>query len=160
MKVGLVSDVKIEDGPAPKSKEEAKDMTVRKYGTVKEDGVKKEVTAETRMEAKLDERPWSLPNEGEQRITYSRRLVEVRKEKFKVADRGLQGYHLPVDCRRCICTLQTVYLVKDGGTYVQVGMGIEFVQVVPVTDILTKEVIINGSFRSNLPPTACAITLF
>ncbi|KAH8914742.1 hypothetical protein BT69DRAFT_1342356 [Atractiella rhizophila] len=38
-KLGLVSDVKKEDGPAPKSKEEAKDMTLRKDGNVEEDAV-------------------------------------------------------------------------------------------------------------------------
>ncbi|KAH8927984.1 hypothetical protein BT69DRAFT_1330004 [Atractiella rhizophila] len=39
MKLGLVSDVKKEDGPAPKSKEEAKDMTLKKDGNVEEDAV-------------------------------------------------------------------------------------------------------------------------
>ncbi|KAH8916953.1 xylitol dehydrogenase [Atractiella rhizophila] len=87
------------------------------------------------------------PEEGEQRIAYSRRVAGIMKEKFKVADRGLEGIDLAVDCTGAEACIQTaLYLVKDGGTYVQVGMGNEFVQV-PITAILTKEVTIKGSFR-------------
>ncbi|KAH8927974.1 hypothetical protein BT69DRAFT_1202609, partial [Atractiella rhizophila] len=87
-------------------------------------------------------------SQREERIAYSRRVAGIMKEELKVADKGLEGIDLPVDCTEA-CT-QTVYLAKDGGTYVQVGMASSLSRWCPSLAILTKEVTANGSLRSDL----------
>ncbi|KAH8924472.1 hypothetical protein BT69DRAFT_1332950 [Atractiella rhizophila] len=217
MKLGLVSDVKKEDGPAPKSKEEAKDMTLRKDGNVEEDAVslyrkiwtaslpppssfwprrsrlpivdsdfdqeliaailKAEVTfygasrsilprlkppptthcyklkdamrelrplryvgSETVMPAKSDD--------GEQRIGHSRRLAA--RGGAQGCREGIAGLRPPRRLHGGEACMQTVYLAKDGGTYVQVGMASSASRWCPSLAILTKEVTANGSLRSDL----------
>jgi len=87
------------------------------------------------------------PNEGEARIDYSRRSAEDIKKKFGLTERGQEGIDLAVDCTGAeVCIQTAIYLAKCGGTFVQVGMGNEFIQF-PITAMLTKELNVKGSFR-------------
>lgn len=87
------------------------------------------------------------PQEGESQIAYSKRTAAEMASKLDFPDRGLGAIDLVVDASGAATCIQTgIYIVKHGGTYVQVGMGSPDVTI-PVTTILVKEINFKGSFR-------------
>lgn len=120
------------------------------------------------------------PNEGESQIEYSKRTAAEMASKLNFPDRGLGAIDLVIDASGAATCIQTVwsrtcatrtvphraqqgiYIVKHGGTFVQVGMGnaevtlpcvpqiscIKFAyDIFSVTTILVKEINYKGSFR-------------
>ncbi|KAK4705582.1 hypothetical protein P7C70_g620, partial [Phenoliferia sp. Uapishka_3] len=89
----------------------------------------------------------SKMQEGEDRITYSRRSADELRARFGFGERGPTGVDLVVDCTGAEICIQTgLFIAKHGGKFVQVGMGAENVTV-PITQILAKELTVKGSFR-------------
>ncbi|ORY90163.1 xylitol dehydrogenase [Leucosporidium creatinivorum] len=85
--------------------------------------------------------------EGETRLAYSRRQADEIKARFNYAERGPQGVDLIIDCTGAeICVQTALYLLKHGGTYVQVGMGTDSLTI-PISTVLNKELTVKGSFR-------------
>ncbi|SCV68403.1 BQ2448_524 [Microbotryum intermedium] len=85
--------------------------------------------------------------EGESRLEYSSRSAEEIRSRFGFAERGPTGVDLVVDCTGAEVCIQTgVYVVKHGGTCVQVGMGNDSINI-PMSTLLVKEVTLKGSFR-------------
>ncbi|KAM0755592.1 xylitol dehydrogenase [Meredithblackwellia eburnea MCA 4105] len=85
--------------------------------------------------------------DGEEPLVYSRRSADALRAKFGFEERGPSGVDLAIDCTGAPPCIQTgMYVVKHGGTYVQVGMGPENVTI-PMAQILNKELSIKGSFR-------------
>ncbi|KZW04061.1 putative xylitol dehydrogenase [Exidia glandulosa HHB12029] len=87
------------------------------------------------------------PKEGESQIEYSKRTAAEMASKLNFPERGLGAIDLVIDASGAATCIQTgVYIVKHGGTFVQVGMGNAEVTI-PVTIILVKEINFKGSFR-------------
>ncbi|KAI0307284.1 xylitol dehydrogenase [Multifurca ochricompacta] len=87
------------------------------------------------------------PHDGESRTEFSQRSASLLKATLDVEDRGSKGIDVVIDASGAEESIQTGILVaKVGGTFVQVGMGHPEV-VVPVTALLTKELVFKGSFR-------------
>ncbi|KAL5487813.1 hypothetical protein ACEPAI_5921 [Sanghuangporus weigelae] len=85
--------------------------------------------------------------QGETKMAYSRRAAGLLKEKLGVEDRGPKSLDLVVDASGAeVCIQMGLYLAKVGGTFLQVGMGSEEVQI-PITLLLVKELNMLGSFR-------------
>lgn len=85
--------------------------------------------------------------EGEARVDYSRRTALELKEKLGIADAGPNGVDVIIEATGAEVCIQTGYfVVKSGGTFIQVGMGAPNVQV-PMVLILVKELVLKGSFR-------------
>jgi hypothetical protein len=90
-------------------------------------------------------------NEGETKMQYSRRMTTTMKEQLGIADDGPNGVDTVIEATGAeVCIQQGYFLLKGGGTFVQVGMGTAEVQV-PITLILVKELSVKGSFRLVLP---------
>ena len=61
------------------------------------------------------------PVEGESKIQYSRRAVEVLSGTFGIDERGKKGIDLVVDATGAeTCVQMGLFLAKIGGTYIQV----------------------------------------
>jgi len=87
------------------------------------------------------------PNDGESKIDYSKRIAADIAKQFNIPDRGESSLDLIIDASGAeACIQMGLFLVRQGGTYVQVGMGNPEVQI-PVTLLLIKEVVFKGSFR-------------
>jgi D-xylulose reductase len=87
------------------------------------------------------------PNEGESQIAYSKRTAAELAAKLNIAERGVDSIDLVVDASGAPTCIQTgVFIVKHGGTFIQVGMG-HSEALLPVTTILVKEITFKGSFR-------------
>lgn len=85
--------------------------------------------------------------EGESRMVYSRRTTQELKDALGIADAGPKGVDVIIEASGAeVCIQMGFFLVKIGGTYVQVGMGASDVQV-PITLSLVKELTLKGSFR-------------
>ncbi|SGY35147.1 BQ5605_C002g01731 [Microbotryum silenes-dioicae] len=85
--------------------------------------------------------------EGESRLEYSSRSAQEIRSRFGFGERGSTGVDLVVDCTGAEVCIQTgVYVVKHGGTCVQVGMGNDSINI-PMSTLLVKEVTLKGSFR-------------
>ncbi|KAG8825714.1 hypothetical protein FRC17_008558 [Serendipita sp. 399] len=98
-------------------------------------------------------------NEGEKRMDYSRRTAQELKQSLNITDAGPDGVDVVIEASGAEVCIQTGYfLVKTGGTFVQVGMGSPEVQV-PITLILVKELVVKGSFRYGPGDYALAIAL-
>ncbi|PVF96298.1 putative xylitol dehydrogenase [Serendipita vermifera] len=98
-------------------------------------------------------------NDGETRMEYSRRMVTTMKEQLGIADNGPNGVDTVIEATGAeVCIQQGYFLLKGGGTFVQVGMGTAEVQV-PITLILTNELLVKGSFRYGPGDYALAISL-
>ncbi|KAF8592395.1 xylitol dehydrogenase [Ramaria rubella] len=83
----------------------------------------------------------------ETNLVYSRRNAAEMKKQLGIADRGDKGVDIVVDASGAEVSIQTsIYLAKEGGTFIQVGMGNSEVTV-PITLLLTKQLTVKGSFR-------------
>ncbi|KAG7094045.1 hypothetical protein E1B28_007666 [Marasmius oreades] len=99
------------------------------------------------------------PSENEPRIQYSRRNAENMKKVLGIEDRGSTAIDLVVDASGAEVSIQTaLYLVKVGGTVVQVGMGNPNVTI-DLGMIMVKELVFKGSFRYGPGAYALAIAL-
>ncbi|KAK4057634.1 hypothetical protein OIO90_001281 [Microbotryomycetes sp. JL221] len=89
----------------------------------------------------------SKPNDGEDRMAYSRRNAQEIMQKFGYEARGPRGVDLVIDATGAeVCIQTAIFLLKHGGTHVQVGMGPDNVNL-PVATLLNKEITMKGSFR-------------
>lgn len=87
------------------------------------------------------------PQDGEDKIAYSKRQAAEIRAKFGFDERGPGGVDLVIEATGAAVCIQTgMFLAKHGGTYVQIGMGPVNVEI-PITTILIKELTIKGSFR-------------
>jgi len=99
------------------------------------------------------------PNDGESKIDFSKRVAAQISKELNIPDRGENSLDLIIDASGAeACIQMAIFLVKQGGTFVQVGMGNAEVQI-PVTLLLVKEVIFKGSFRYGAGDYATAIKL-
>jgi len=86
-------------------------------------------------------------NPEESKIDYSRRNAELMKQQLGIEDRGKKAIDLVIDASGAEVSIQTAfYVVKTGGTFVQVGMGSPNVTI-NVGMLMTKELVYKGSFR-------------
>jgi D-xylulose reductase len=87
------------------------------------------------------------PLEGESKIDYSRRNADAMKEALGISERGPTAIDLVIDASGAEVSIRTgIYVVKAGGTFVQVGMGNPNVTI-DIGVLLTKELVYKGSFR-------------
>lgn len=97
--------------------------------------------------------------ENEKRIDYSRRNAQELKKQLGLADRGPNGIDLVIDASGAEVSIQTsMFLVKEGGTFVQVGMGAPDVTI-PIHLLLSKQLTVKGSFRYGAGDYPTAIDL-
>jgi len=98
-------------------------------------------------------------NADEPRMEYSKRASATMAKELDVEDRGDKAVDLVIDASGAeVCVQMGLFLVKQGGTFVQVGMGTANLQI-PITMLLIKEVSLNGSFRYGPGDYATAIKL-
>ena len=87
------------------------------------------------------------PLEGETKLKYSARNAKTLMEQLDIEERGHKAIDLVVDASGAEVSIQTgIIVARQGGTYVQVGMGAPEIQI-PVTTLLVKELNFKGSFR-------------
>lgn len=105
-------------------------------------------------------------NQGETKIAYSERNAKAMFEQLGITERGIGSIDLVVDASGAETSIQTaVYVVRVGGTIVQVNMhilslsdsiltshlvqvGMGFPEITfPITTMLVKEISFKGSFR-------------
>ncbi|KJA30137.1 hypothetical protein HYPSUDRAFT_32232 [Hypholoma sublateritium FD-334 SS-4] len=99
------------------------------------------------------------PEDGESKIDYSRRNAENMKKVLGIADRGTTSIDLVIDASGAEVSIQTgFYIVKAGGTFVQVGMGNPNVTL-NLGLLMTKELNYKGSFRYGPGDYPLAISL-
>ncbi|KAF9057669.1 xylitol dehydrogenase [Panaeolus papilionaceus] len=99
------------------------------------------------------------PEDGETRVDYSRRNADNMKKQLGIEERGPKGIDLIIDASGAEVSIQTgFYLVKTGGTFVQVGMGNPNVTV-DLGQLMTKELNYKGSFRYGPGDYPLAISL-
>lgn len=85
--------------------------------------------------------------EGENKIAYSQRSAKLLKATLDVEGRGSKAIDVVIDASGAEVSIQTgILIAKVGGIFVQVGMGQPEV-VVPIADLLVKELVLKGSFR-------------
>lgn len=109
--------------------------------------------------------------ENEPATVYSQRAADLLRANLGVEDRGNKAIDVVIDASGAEVSIQTgILIAKVGGTFVQgslafmlidviltqlqVGMGHPEV-VVPITTLLSKELVIKGSFRYGVR-IACA----
>ncbi|KAJ6515779.1 xylitol dehydrogenase [Mycena sanguinolenta] len=86
-------------------------------------------------------------NEGESKLDYSKRNADAMKQQLHIEDRGANAIDLVIDASGAEVSIQTAfYVVKTGGTFVQVGMGNPNVTV-NLGMLMVKELNYKGSFR-------------
>jgi len=84
---------------------------------------------------------------GETKMAYSERNANTMKAQLGIDERGPTAIDLVVDASGAEVSIQTgIFVARQGGTYVQVGMGPPDVTI-PVTALLIKEINFKGSFR-------------
>ncbi|KAL9712865.1 hypothetical protein Ac2012v2_004104 [Leucoagaricus gongylophorus] len=99
------------------------------------------------------------PLEGETKFDYNRRNAEQMKQQLNIQDRGINIIDLVVDASGAEVSIQTAfYIVKTGGTFVQVGMGAPNVTI-DVSLLMVKELNYKGSFRYGPGDYPLAISL-
>ncbi|KAF5363930.1 hypothetical protein D9756_000478 [Leucocoprinus leucothites] len=99
------------------------------------------------------------PLEGESKIDYSRRNAEQMKQQLNIQDRGHNTIDLVIDASGAEVSIQTaLYIVKTGGTFVQVGMGAPNVTI-NLALLTVKELNYKGSFRYGPGDYPLAISL-
>ncbi|KAF8309569.1 xylitol dehydrogenase [Clavulina sp. PMI_390] len=99
------------------------------------------------------------PADGEKRIDYSKRVVKEMSEALGIDKRGAKAVDLVIDASGAeACIQMGLFLVKFGGTYVQVGMGTPEVTI-PIGLFLEKELTVKGSFRYGAGDYPTAIQL-
>lgn len=101
----------------------------------------------------------SKKNHDESNMAYSRRNAVEMKQKLGLADRGANGVDIVLDASGAEVSIQTsIFLAKEGGTFIQVGMGNAEITV-PITHALVKQLTIKGSFRYGSGDYPTAISL-
>jgi len=99
------------------------------------------------------------PEEGEDKIEYSRRNAAHMKKQLDITDRGSGAIDLVIDASGAEASIQTgIYIAKAGGTFVQVGMGNPNVTM-NISLIIFKELNYKGSFRYGPGDFPLAISL-
>ncbi|KXN86424.1 D-xylulose reductase A [Leucoagaricus sp. SymC.cos] len=99
------------------------------------------------------------PFEGESKIDYSKRNAEQMKKELKFQDRGTNTIDLVIDASGAEVSIQTaLYIVKTGGTFVQVGMGASNITI-NLALLMVKELNYKGSFRYGPGDYPLAISL-
>ncbi|KAF7332001.1 Xylitol dehydrogenase [Mycena kentingensis (nom. inval.)] len=99
------------------------------------------------------------PKEGETKIAFSQRNAAHMKETLGIEDRGKNAIDLVIDASGAEVSIQTAfYIVKTGGTYVQVGMGNPHVTI-DLGMLTVKELNYKGSFRYGPGDYPLAISL-
>jgi D-xylulose reductase len=89
--------------------------------------------------------PKKLPDEG--KIEYSRRIAEAMKKELGIADMGPDAIDLALDASGAEACVETgLFVLKRGGTFVQVGLGVAEM-VLPITTVLVRELVVKGAFR-------------
>jgi D-xylulose reductase len=84
---------------------------------------------------------------NETNVEYSKRTAEALKQTLGIEDRGPTAIDVVIEASGAEVSIQTaLFVIKTGGTYVQVGMGTPEV-VIPITMMLVKELNVKGSFR-------------
>lgn len=87
------------------------------------------------------------PTEGESKMQYSERNAQTMREQLGIEPRGQNSIDLVVDASGAEVSIQTgILIARNGGRYVQVGMGAPEITV-PIVTALVKELTIKGSFR-------------
>lgn len=99
------------------------------------------------------------PESGESKIAYSKRSAALMKAQLGIEERGEKAIDLVLDASGAEVSIQTgLFIVKIGGTFVQVGMGQPEV-IVPIGLFLSKEITVKGSFRYGSGDYRLAIAL-
>jgi D-xylulose reductase len=99
------------------------------------------------------------PEDGESKPDYSRRNAENMKKELKIVDRGANSVDLVIDASGAEVSIGTgFYVVKTGGTFVQVGMGNPNVNL-NIGLLMVKELNYKGSFRYGPGDYPLAISL-
>ncbi|BGP52648.1 hypothetical protein JCM8202_004822 [Rhodotorula sphaerocarpa] len=89
----------------------------------------------------------SKPKEGEDKVDFQRRNAKEIQERFGFTERGAEGVDNVFECSGAeVCIGTSVFLLKHGGTLVQIGMGRPDVTL-DMHTILTHELTVKGSFR-------------
>ncbi|BGP49477.1 hypothetical protein JCM10450v2_005368 [Rhodotorula kratochvilovae] len=87
------------------------------------------------------------PQEGEAKADYPRRNAQEFRARFGFEERGPNAVDLVLDCSGAEVCIQTgVFLLKHGGTLVQVGMGKPDITL-DMPTIISRELTLKGSFR-------------
>ncbi|KIJ56622.1 hypothetical protein M422DRAFT_22774 [Sphaerobolus stellatus SS14] len=98
-------------------------------------------------------------NQDEKNIDYSRRNADEMKKQLGLGDRGPTGVDIVVDASGAEVSIQSsLFVIKEGGTFVQVGMGSPEVTI-PITMLLVKQLTVKGSFRYGAGDYPLAIDL-
>jgi len=98
-------------------------------------------------------------DEGESKIDCSKRNADALKKKIGVEYRGLNAIDLVIDASGAEASIQTAfYVVKFGGTFVQVGMGNPNATI-NLGMLMVKELVYKGSFRYGPGDYPLAISL-
>jgi len=96
---------------------------------------------------------------GEKNVDFSRRVTEQMMKELGIEQRGPKAIDLVIDASGAEVCIQTgLFLLKFGGTYVQVGMGKPEITF-PVSDLMAKELKVMGSFRYGPGDYPLAISL-
>jgi len=97
--------------------------------------------------------------ESEKKIDFSKRVVQQMRVELGIEERGEKAVDLVVDATGAeVCIQMGIFLVKVGGTYIQVGMGSPEITV-PIILFIGKELKIQGSFRYGPGDYTLAISL-
>lgn len=87
------------------------------------------------------------PEANESRLDYSERVAHIMREELIIPARGEEGIDLVLEASGAEACIQIgLFLIKPGGTYVQVGMGAPNIQM-PLHLLMGKELTMHGSFR-------------
>ncbi|TNY17626.1 xylitol dehydrogenase [Rhodotorula diobovata] len=87
------------------------------------------------------------PQEGEAKADYPRRNAKELWQRFGFEERGPNGVDLVLDCSGAeVCIQTAIFVLKHGGTLVQVGMGKPDISL-DMPTVITRELTIKGSFR-------------
>ncbi|KAG1757873.1 chaperonin 10-like protein [Suillus lakei] len=80
-------------------------------------------------------------------VAFSVRNAQAMKEKLGIAEHGPRGIDLVLDASGAEVSIQTgIRITKNGGTFVQVGIGNPDVTI-DMLVVLCKELVLRGSFR-------------
>ncbi|KAG0662965.1 hypothetical protein C6P46_003053 [Rhodotorula mucilaginosa] len=91
--------------------------------------------------------PLQLPQEGEDKVDFQRRNAKEIQTRFGFTERGATGVDYVFECSGAeVCIGTSVFLLKHGGTMVQIGMGRPDISL-DMHTVLTHELTIKGSFR-------------
>ncbi|GAA5892051.1 hypothetical protein JCM6882_005679 [Rhodosporidiobolus microsporus] len=87
------------------------------------------------------------PQEGEAKEAYPLRQAKEMHKRFGFTERGPKGVDYVLDCSGAeVCIQTAAYLLKHGGTLIQIGNGKPDVTI-PMHIVVSHELSIKGSFR-------------